>query len=145
MIGTRVGYQAVSNSPSPVLSAITADGVNTVTCSDLSKIVVGSNVDIVNASTGAVLASNRQITNVTSAGVVTYNGADVTAIAGTHVVVPTGGVPPTSRSNLNGGPSDRFGFSLGSAGVTIGDTIARLTGGPNSAYWTAARIASHTD
>jgi hypothetical protein len=73
------------------LCQITADGANTVTVDNLQYLRVGMFVDIVNQSTDAVLASNRQITAInTSTRVVTYNGADVAAVAGTHVLAVEG-------------------------------------------------------
>ena len=73
------------------LCEITADGANTVTVDNLQYLRVGMFVDIVNKSTDAVLASNRQITAInTSTRVVTYNGADATAVAGTHVLAVEG-------------------------------------------------------
>jgi hypothetical protein len=73
------------------LCQITADGVNTVTVDNLQYLRVGMIVDIINQSTDAVLAAQRTITAITQATrVVTYNGADVTAVAGTHVLAVEG-------------------------------------------------------
>lgn len=73
------------------LTEITADGSNTVTVSSVQYLRVGMYIDLVNKSTDAVLASNRKITAINqSTKVVTYDGADATAVAGTHVVVITG-------------------------------------------------------
>lgn len=73
------------------LCQITADGVNTVTVDNLQYLRVGMIVDIINQSTDAVLASQRTITAITAATrVVTYSGADVTAVAGTHVLAVEG-------------------------------------------------------
>jgi len=69
------------------LCQISADGTNTVTVDNLQYLRVGMIVDIVNQSTDAVLASQRTITAIARATrVVTYSGADVTAVAGTHVL-----------------------------------------------------------
>lgn len=73
------------------LTEITADGANTVTVTTVQYLRVGMFIDLVNKSTDAVLASNRKITAINqTTKVVTYNGADATAVAGTHVVVVTG-------------------------------------------------------
>jgi hypothetical protein len=66
-------------------------------------------VDIINQSTDAVLASQRTITAITTATrVVTYSGADVTAVAGTHVLCVEGnwklelnGLRNITRSDLS--------------------------------------------
>jgi hypothetical protein len=73
------------------LCQITADGTNTVTVDNLQYLRVGMIVDIVNQSTDAVLAATRTITAInTTTRVVTYNGADATAVAGTHVLCVEG-------------------------------------------------------
>jgi hypothetical protein len=73
------------------LCQITADGANTVTVDNLQYLRVGMFVDIMNQSTDAVLASNRQITAInTATRVVTYSGADAAAVAGTHVLAVEG-------------------------------------------------------
>ena len=64
----------------------TADGANTFTVDNLQYLRVGMKIDLINASTDAVLAANRTITAInTSTRVVTYDGADVTVTPGTHV------------------------------------------------------------
>lgn len=81
------------------LCQISADGVNTVTVDNLQYLRVGMYVDIMNQSTDAVLASNRKITAInTSTRVVTYDGADATAVAGTHVLAVEG----NWKQELNG-------------------------------------------
>src|SRR5215510_13378048 len=111
-VGNIHGYAAADGSG--FLANITADGVNTVTVDDAAGIPVGSNIDLINKNTGAVLASNRQITSLTSAGVLTYGGADVAAVPGTTVVVVTGGTAGgTAYTNLNGGPTPGEGFTMG--------------------------------
>lgn len=73
------------------LTEITADGSNTVTVASVQYLRVGMYIDLVNKSTDAVLASRRKITAINqSTKVVTYDGADATAVAGTHVVCITG-------------------------------------------------------
>jgi len=91
------------------LCQITADGVNTVTVDNLQYLRVGMIVDIINQATDAVLASQRTITSiVTATRVVTYNGADVAAVAGTHVLALEGnwkmeinGLRNITRSDLS--------------------------------------------
>lgn len=72
------------------LTEITAEGANTVTATSVQYLRVGMYIDLVNKTTDAVLASRRKITSI-AAGVVTYDGADVTAVVGTHVICLTGG------------------------------------------------------
>lgn len=68
------------------LAVVTADGVNTVTVSNTQWLEVGQIIDVV-TTTGTVKAANRNITAInTSTGVVTYDGADATAVAGDIVV-----------------------------------------------------------
>ena len=74
------------------LAVVTADGVNTVTVSNTQWLEVGQIIDVV-TTTGTVKAANRNITAInTSTGVVTYDGADATAVAG-DVVVRQGSGP----------------------------------------------------
>lgn len=141
-IGNTLELAAVG-SQSTLLCNVTADGVNTVTVDDLTKIFAGQVVDIVNKATGAVLASARTITNITSAGVVTYNGGDVTAVAGTHGLYPTGTYGTGSaKVNANGGFADGSGFDI-DAVDTIDAARARLTA-INGTIYTAARLNQMT-
>lgn len=71
------------------LANITASGVNTVTVDNLERIRVGMQIDIVTKSTGAVVASNRTVNSLTSAGVLTYSGADA-ATTNNEAVYPAG-------------------------------------------------------
>lgn len=77
------------------LGTVTADGVNTVTVADAMYVQLGMQIDILDgttlgAATPTVKASNRQVTSVdVTTGVVTYSGADATAVAG-DVLVRTG-------------------------------------------------------
>lgn len=70
------------------LATVTADGANTVTVGNTQYLDVGQQIDIVEPTTGSpVRASNRQITAInTTTGVVTYDGADATAVAGDFIV-----------------------------------------------------------
>jgi hypothetical protein len=73
------------------LCQITADGVNTVTVDNLQYLRVGMYVDIVNQTTDAILATRVQITAIVpGTRVVTYSGADVAAVPGTHVLAVEG-------------------------------------------------------
>lgn len=91
------------------LCQITADGANTVTVDNLQYLRVGMIVDIINQSTDAVLASQRTITAINpTTRVVTYSGADVAAVAGTHVLCVEGnwkleinGLRNITRSDLS--------------------------------------------
>lgn len=68
------------------LCETTADGANTFTADNLQYLRVGMFIDLINKGTDAVLAANRKITAInTSTRVVTYDGADVAVVAGTHV------------------------------------------------------------
>lgn len=107
------------------LAEISADGANTVTIDSLKRIVVGDFIDILNKATGAVLASHRLVTSLTSAGVLTYNGADVAAVPGTHSVYKDGAGAPTGTPGLSGGPSPSDGFNMDLG--TIAALRARLT------------------
>lgn len=73
------------------LTGITADGANTITVSSVHYLRVGMYIDIVHSGTDAVLATRRKITAINQGTlVVTYDGADVAATPGTHVVCITG-------------------------------------------------------
>jgi hypothetical protein len=62
------------------LAAVRADGPNAVTVDSVARLRVGMMIDIVHATSGAVIAAQRAITAIkASTGVVTYNGADATA------------------------------------------------------------------
>jgi hypothetical protein len=123
-IGNRGGLPAVGNNG--FIGNITADGANTVTVDDINDVDVGRNIDLVNKNTGAVLASNRQVQSMTSAGVLTYSGADVAAVPGTTIVVATGTTTMSGYSNLNGGSTPGEGFSLGGEATTIDRLRTRL-------------------
>lgn len=69
------------------LATVTADGVNTVTVDSVKHLEVGFQIDIVVAANGTVKAANRQITAINdTTNVVTYDGADATAVAGDVLV-----------------------------------------------------------
>lgn len=85
---TAVGKDNITEEDS-LLSAITANGINTVTVDDLSKIRVGMSIDLVTVADGTVVASNRTVDSLTGAGVLTYSGADA-ATTTAEGVYPTG-------------------------------------------------------
>lgn len=74
-----------------ILANITADGVNTVTVTNSQYLEVGQMVDVVDGTTfgnptPTVKFTNRQITAInTVTNIVTYNGADGTAVAGDKI------------------------------------------------------------
>jgi hypothetical protein len=69
------------------MATVTADGANTVTVGNTQYLEVGQQIDIIDPTGVTVRASNRQITAInTATGVVTYDGADVTAVAGDFIV-----------------------------------------------------------
>jgi hypothetical protein len=91
------------------LAQTTADGANTFTVDNLQYLRVGMIIDLINQSTDAVLASARTITAINATTrVVTYNGADVAVVGGTHVVALEGnwkleinGLRNITRSDLS--------------------------------------------
>jgi hypothetical protein len=128
-VGNILGVTQVGIGIAGTGGAISADAANTVTVTNPQAVRVGASYDIVNATTGAVLASNRQVTSVTSAGVVTYGGADVAAVPGTHILVPTGYAVPVAAAsnpyvNINGGSDASHGFDIAPS-VTL-DTIGNM-------------------
>jgi hypothetical protein len=141
-VGNRAGIPAVGNNG--FLANITADGANTVTVDDTFDIDVGRNVDIVNKSTGAVLASARQVTNMTSAGVMTYGGGDVAAVPGTHIVVASGTTTASGYSNLNGGSTPGEGFNLGGEATTI-DRLRNRLGSISATTYSSAELDKMTE
>lgn len=101
-VGTIHGFAAVGGNnrdggANTKLSDITADGINTVTVSDLENIRVGQTIDIVNKADGTVLAANRTVDSLTAAGVLTYSGADVAATTD-HGVYGAGDYGNTAQS-----------------------------------------------
>lgn len=150
-VGNVLGVAQVGRSLPAVGGAITADGANTVTVTSAGQVRTGAFYDLVHGTTGAVLASNRQVTNVTSAGVVTYSGGDVAAVPGTTILVPTGYVLPvqnvasSSYVNVNGGTDPSHGFDLPPSVVldNIGSMKEYLLSLGKTAY-TAASLMSMT-
>lgn len=134
-VGNRLGLAAKDQSP--IIAEITADGANTVTVSaaDVRRFRVGQTIDIVNKTTGAVLATGRTVDTIAGpTGVLTYSGANVDSTPGTHSVYSTGGYevyPPAGAfardpyTNLNGGPSSGSGLTIQNT-LTVDDMRARL-------------------
>ena len=88
-ISKDVGRQAYGNQTG-ALAAVMADGANQVTVDSVQYLRVGMFIDMVNASTDAVLATNRKITALNpTTKVLTYDGADVTATT-SHRITRTG-------------------------------------------------------
>lgn len=75
-----------------VRANITADGVNTITVDSTQYLEVGMMIDVMDTALAVTRASNRQITAIAGL-VVTYNGADASAvIVATDKVMRTGNV-----------------------------------------------------
>lgn len=108
-IGNVHGVAAAGNTTGKI-GNVTADGANTVTLDTVAGLSAGDQIDIINPDTGAVLASDRNVSNITDAGVVTYSGADV---AGTvnHDVYRAGTFTDSSLPNLNGGNAIDSGYN----------------------------------
>lgn len=119
------------------LAATTADGANTFTVDNLQYLRVGMFIDLVNSSTDAVLASNRKITAInTSTRVVTYDGADVAVVAGTHVPVVTGNWKKEINGLTNIIRSDTFPTLHGIDGSVAGQewNLAKQTNGGSAVF-----------
>lgn len=142
-VGNVHGLPAVDGSDRGLLATVTADGANTVTVDGVTKLYAGLVIDIVHKTTGAVLASARTITNITSAGVVTYDGADVAATT-SHGIYPTGVLPSSgpNKTNVNGGVSDQAGLDIDHLD-SIASMRARLAA-INGTYYTAAVLNQMT-
>ncbi len=84
----------VYGTSSGVLASVTADGANTVTVAltDLQYLELGMQIDVYDVTGVTPKFVNREITAInTTTGVVTYDGADGTAIA-TDIIVRAGSV-----------------------------------------------------
>lgn len=136
-IGNPLGL-AASNGTS-ILANITADGANTVTVDSIKNLAVGDTIDITTKSSGAVVASARTITGLTSAGVVTYSGADVTA--STNEGVYPAGKYTAPRTNVNGGFSISHPFQQKQD--TIPELRDRLTA-IDSTFYSSQRLDTMT-
>jgi len=130
-LGNIVGVAAVDQGAK--LAEITADGVNTVTVSvaDARKFRPGQTIDLLTKSSGAVIASARTIDQINmTTGVITYSGADVTAVPGTTAIYDSGDYKAANpaqdlQTNVNGGGGIGAGLFLPSMD-TIDEMRARL-------------------
>lgn len=107
-VGNIHGVAAVGNTKG-LVGNVTADGLNTVTLDNVRGLSAGDRIDIIDPATGTVLASDRLVTNITNAGVVTYDGADVVATAA-HDVFSAGSYSASGPININGGHSAQEGY-----------------------------------
>jgi len=83
------------------LAGITADGANSVTVTTAQYLEVGERIDILTIATGVALASNRLITSINGL-VVTYDGADAVAVAGTHALYRQGNYTSAAQREVTG-------------------------------------------
>ncbi len=154
MIGNAAGVAARDVVNESLLASITAEGVNTFTVSaaDLRNLRVGMNIDISTKVTGALVA-NRNITNIASTGVVTYDGADAATTTAEGIYLPgqwelaspvagSAGKVNDPYANFNGGPSVNTGFDQVSYG-SIDAMRARLTA-INATTYSAAELDKMT-
>jgi hypothetical protein len=144
-VGNAHGIAAVGQRD--LLASITAEGANTVTvvASELPKLHAGMVIDILHRTTFAALALDRTITNITSAGVVTYDGADVAATTAHGIYLANSDVLTegiATRSNENGGPIPRRPFEDNNM-ESIGEMRDRLTA-IDATFYTAARLNTMT-
>lgn len=98
---------------SGLLASVTADGVNTVTVDNSQYLEVGMAIDILTRSNGAVVASNRIITAISAANVVTYSGTDILAAA-TDGLYRTGnyGREPSGLGNIVSATATLHGLTV---------------------------------
>ena len=103
-VGNIHGIAAVGNGnldeSSSKLAGTTSHGVNTVTVDNLEKIRVGMSIDIVTEADGTVVTSDRIVSSLTSAGVLTYDGADTTT-DDADSVYPTGEYSSSSQTGFH--------------------------------------------
>ncbi len=127
---------------SPLIANITAEGANTFTTLEWRRIRLQQHVDIRTKATGVVVAADRTITGITSAGVVTYSGADVASTVA-EGIYPVGEWSAGVRSIPGGGASIRRGFDLGHLTGNIEDMRQRLKD-INGTYYTDALLNTLT-
>lgn len=139
-VGNVHGVAAVGHTKG-FIGNVTADGVNTVTLDSVIGLNAGDQIDIIDPATGTVLAADRNVSNITDAGVVTYSGADVTATT-SHDVFLAGTFTATGIANLNGGNAVDAGYSDNDLD-TIAAMKARLAA-INSGLYTAAYLNQMT-
>lgn len=153
MLGNQLGVASKDSADGSKLAEITADGVNTVTVAtaDLHKFYVGQPITFRVKATGAGFGTtSRTITGITSAGVITYDGADIAAVAGTHAIYDSNAAPYATssvergtRSNQNGGVSPSEGLSSPDFNTiqSMKDKLASLEAGT----YTTARLNTMTE
>lgn len=141
-IGNLAGVAAKGGTT--LLATVTADGSNTVTVDTVKDVLLGTVIDIVNISTGAVLASARTVNGIVfttaPAGTITYSGADVTATT-SHGIYRTGQYA-ANPTNINGGAAPDIGLLMNRE-QSIADMKLRLTA-IDATFYTAARLNSLT-
>lgn len=143
MIGNRHGVTAVGNQSS-LLASITADGGSDykLEIDDASKLRVGMAVDIVNKTTGSVLATNRTIQDIlddvsaevatTVAGVAAVaeiQTITVDATAGTFTITYAG--QTTAALAFDVAAADMQTALVALSNIAPGDVV--VTGGPGAA------------
>jgi hypothetical protein len=144
-IGNAHGFAAVGRRD--LLAKITAEGANTFTvaASELPRLHAGQVIDILNRTTFAAVALDRTITNITSAGVVTYDGADAATTSATGVFAANSDVftyGTSALSNENGGPEHQRPFTDTNL-MSIARMRARLAI-IDATFYTAAKLNSMT-
>lgn len=151
MLGNTIGVTSVGNPDSKLteVSADVANGFLVGAGADIHKFYLNQPIIFRVKTTGAVFGTTaRLVTGITNLGVVNYDGADVTLVPGTHAVYDDCmGVASTSvgsdvRSNQNGGPSARRGFTI----TPFGDleSLRSYLAGLDVGYFTAARLDKMT-
>jgi hypothetical protein len=117
-VGNKLGVSQVSSTDAKI-AEITADGVDTVSVSaaDVRKLRIGQRIVFRVKSTGAGFGTNfRTITGLTSAGVVTYDGADIATVAGTHAIYSADAQPYATNSVARNVPANMGGSIAGVGG-----------------------------
>lgn len=151
-IGSRIGVTQVGPADAK-LAEVTADGVNTVTvaAADVDKFYLGQSIVFRVKATGAGFGTTaRTITGITSAGVITYSGADIAVVPGTHAIYDgnaqpyaTSSVAKNQPQGLNGGTSAGVGFNDADFGSiqAMREALAVISG----TTYTSARLDTMTE
>lgn len=145
MLGNPSGVCAVGSADSKIAEVV-ADAANSflVAAADLPKFYVGQRIIFRVKATGAVFGTTARIITSISNIAVTYDGADVALVAGTHIICenePADTVTALNsyqRSNQNGGPS--AGRAFGAANFQDLDTMREYLNILDGAYFTTARL-----
>lgn len=116
-IGNEAGVTAVGNADGKI-AEIAADQANSFLTSDVNKFYIGQSIIFRVKSTGAVFGTTaRTVTAISSLGI-TYDGADLALVPGTHAVydadmgVGVATVGSNHKTNINGGTSARDAWQL---------------------------------